>query len=342
MQYHFTNDYSEGCHPSILEALSQTNLQQQDGYGEDEYSLRAAELIRRKIGDKLADVHFVAGGTAANLVVLSSILKPFESVVAATTGHINTHEAGAIETTGHKVEEVFAKDGKLTPDAIQPVLDRVMPYHTVRPKVAYISNSTEIGSIYTQKELTELSAYCKANNLYLYIDGARLVSALTAATNDLTLTAIASLSDVFYIGGTKCGALLGEAIVITNDRLKPDFRYHIKQRGALMAKGRLLGIQFEQLLKNDLMFQLAAHANNMAEKLANAIRNIGYSFLTEPASNQIFPVFPNSLISRLQEKFGFHIWEPIDTEHSAVRLVTSWATPEEAVERFVEELLYNF
>jgi threonine aldolase len=338
MIHHFTNDYSEGCHPSILETLSATNLKQQEGYGEDEYCLQAAELIRTKIGNASADVHFVAGGTIANTVVLAAILKPFESAIAATTGHINTHETGAIEATGHKVEEAQTKDGKLTPAAIQPILDRVLLYHTVRPKVVYISNSTETGAIYSKQELAELSAYCKANNLYLYIDGARLASALTAAGNDLTLKDMAAFADAFYIGGTKCGALLGEAIVILNDQLKPDFRYHIKQRGAMMAKGRLLGIQFMQLLKDDLMFELAAHSNKMAEKLATAIRDMGYPFLTEPASNQIFPILPNEFINRLQKNFGFEVWEAADAEHSVVRFVTSWATPESAVDALIEEM----
>lgn len=338
IKYRFTNDYSEGCHPLILEALASTNMDQQAGYGEDEYTLEVVDRIRKLTANQEVAVHLVSGGTIANLVVLASILKPFESVIAADSGHINTHEAGAIEATGHKIETIRTLDGKLRVRDIAPLLDKFPLYHTVRPRVVYISNSTEIGTIYTKQELTELSQFCKDSGLILFMDGARLASALTASSNDLTLADIASLVDVFYIGGTKCGALLGEAIVITNDSLKNDFAYHIKQRGAMMAKGRVLGIQFATLLRNDLMFDMARHANSMAMKLTKAFEIAGYSFLTDSETNQIFPILPNSLIERLAAKYDFYVWQQVEKNCAAIRLITSWATLEAKVDAFIEDI----
>ncbi len=338
IKYSFTNDYSEGCHPRVLEELAKTNLSQQAGYGEDTYTQESISIIRGLIDDDTAAVHLVVGGTIANLLVLASALKPFESVIAADTGHINTHEAGAIEATGHKIETVRTADGKLRVEDIKPLLDKFPLYHTVRPKVMYISNSTEIGTIYTKRELTDLSDFCKSANLILFMDGARLPSALMAPSNDLSLVDIARLTDVFYIGGTKCGALLGEAIIITNDLLKSDFAYHIKQRGAMMAKGRVLGIQFLALLKNGLIFDLAIHANRMAMKIVNVVNRLGFSFLTEPSSNQIFPVLPYGVIEKLALKYDFYIWEQVDEEQAAIRLITSWATAEEKVDSFIRDL----
>lgn len=334
----FTNDYSEGCHPSILKALNDTNLVQQNGYGDDSYTLHAIEAIRKEIGNMQADVHLIAGGTLTNLLVLASILKPFESVIAAHTGHISTHETGAIEATGHKIEEVVSPDGKLTCELIAPVLNKFPEYHTVKPRVVYISNSTEIGTIYTKDELTRLSDFCQQNQLLLFMDGARLASALTAPSNDLTLADVALLTDVFYLGGTKAGALLGEAVVITNDGLKQDFKYHQKQRGAMMAKGRVLGIQFEQLMKDDLIFALAREANRLASDIKKAVTELGYNFLTQSDTNQLFPIFPNRVIEQLTTKYGFYVWEPIDAQRSAVRIVTSWATPQEKVDLFIDDL----
>ena len=334
----FTNDYSEGCHPSVLEALLQSNLIQQAGYGEDSYTQQAIIKIRELIGDDSAAVHLVAGGTIANLLVLASALKPFESVIAAETGHINTHETGAVEATGHKIETVRTDDGKLRVKDIEPLLDKFPLYHTVRPRVVYISNSTEVGTIYNRRELTELSEFCRASDLILFMDGARLPSALMSASNDLLLTDIARLTDVFYLGGTKCGALLGEAIVITNDSLKVDFAYHIKQRGAMLAKGRVLGIQFATLLNDNLIFDLAKYANLLAMKINLAVKDLGYSFLTESHTNQIFPVLPNGLIEKLAKKYDFYVWEQVDSNYSAIRLITSWATPEDKVDMFVNDL----
>lgn len=334
----FTNDYSEGCHPNILHALTKSNLDQQTGYGGDIYTLQAQDLIRQKTNHPTAAVHLVAGGTLANLLVLGAVLKPFESVISATTGHINTHEAGAIEATGHKVESVATSDGKLREEDIKPVLNKSPEFHTVKPRVVYISNSTEVGTIYKKDELVALSRFCRANNLLLFMDGARLPMALAAAQNDLSLTDIAALTDLFYIGGTKSGALLGEAIVITNPELQKDFKYHIKQRGALMAKGRLLGIQFYELLKDDLIFELARHANAMAARIVATCRAKGYLFAAEPSANQIFLILPYSVIDHLKKSYGFAIWQNHDAAHAVVRLTTCWATPEEKVNQLINDL----
>lgn len=339
MKYSFKNDYSEGCHPRILERLVETNLTQQNGYGLDEYCLEAEKLIQQKINNPKAKIHFISGGTQANLIVISSILRPHESVVSAFTGHIFTNESGAIEATGHKVHGVETADGKLRPQDIQDVLDvHTNIPHQVKQKMVYISNSTEIGTVYTKKELQELSDFCKEKNLYLFMDGARLGHALTAETNDLTVEDVAKLVDIFYLGGTKNGALIGEAIVIVNEKLQEEFGFHIKQKGAMLAKGRLLGIQFLELLKDELYFELAAHANQQAMKLKAAFKDIGCEFLSETFSNQIFPILRNEQIENLQQNFDFYVWKKIDAEKSAIRLITSWATQDEVIERFIEEI----
>lgn len=337
MIYSFANDYAEGCHPSILEALTRSNYSQQPGYGDDEYS-RNAERMIRELTDSDADVHMISGGTLANLTVLGSILRPFESVVATTTGHIYVNEAGAIEATGHKVEAAPTSNGKLYPADIKPFLNKIRGHHVVRTRVVYISNSTELGTVYTRQELTDLYTFCKANDLILFMDGARLPMALTAPSNDMTLADIAALTDVFYIGGTKCGALLGEAVVITNPELKKDFKFHLKQRGALTAKGRAMGIQFDKLLRDNLIFNLADHANRMAAKMAAAFKAKGFSLLIDSDTNQIFPILPNELLKHMQDNYGCLVWSIVDEKQTAVRFITSWATPEAIVDEFVEKL----
>lgn len=337
MIYSFANDYSEGCHPSVLSALIESNFVQQAGYGDDDYTSEVLAVIHQLTCSNV-DVHLIAGGTLANLTVLSSILKPFESVVSAFTGHIFVNETGAIEATGHKVEAAITEDGKLRPQDIVPFLNKARGHHVVRTRAVYISNSTELGTIYTKEELIALSDFCKANNLILYMDGARLAMALTASTNNLTLKDIAELTDIFYIGGTKCGALLGEAVVIVNTALKEDFKYHLKQRGALTAKGRVMGIQFRELLHDNLIFDLATHANRMANKMTGAFKSSGFPLLIDSDTNQLFPILPNSLIAKLQEQYEFLIWKVINPEHSCIRLITSWATPEDAVDKFIDNL----
>lgn len=337
-KYSFYNDYSEGAHPRILDALSRSNSVQETGYGEDSFSIEAASLIRDRIQNPNASVHFVSGGTQANLLVLSAILKPYESVIAPVTGHINVHEAGAIEATGHKINSVETKDGKISAQKVEDTVSAHINEQMVKPKVVFISNATELGTVYSKKELQELREVTKKNGLYLYIDGARLGSALTIKDSDVTLDELSALCDVFYIGGTKNGALFGEAIVINNPNLQEDFRYSMKQRGALLAKGRALGVQFQELFTDDLYFDLARHANEMAQNLAVGISEKGYNFLAKSPTNQIFPVLPNSVIERLKEKYGFYVWSEVDGDNSAVRLVSSWVTPQEKVEDFLAYL----
>lgn len=336
-KYLFFNDYSEGAHPKILEALQKTNLDQETGYGLDSISMKAADLIKAKcMAD--ADVHFVSGGTQANLLMLAMMMRPHESVIAADTGHINVHEAGAIESTGHKINTVPNVNGKLTVEGIEAIVKSHRDEHMVKPKVVFVSQSTELGTIYSKQELEEISAYCRNNGIYLYLDGARLGSALCSKEADLDLADIAGLVDAFYIGGTKNGALLGEAIVIVNDDLKREFRYHLKQRGALLAKGRVLGAQFLALFEGDLYFQLAAHANAMADKLRDGIAEVGFGFLVRSSTNQVFPILPKKVIEELKELYGFYVWAKVGEENSAIRLVTSWATSGEKVEEFLQDL----
>ena len=337
-KYSFKDDYSEGAHPEILDKLVAVNLQQRKGYGLDDFSLQAKENIKKIINHQDATIHFVSGGTQANLIVIGALLKPYESVIAAETGHIAVHETGAIEATGHKINTVKTNDGKLTPTAIQKVLDEHTDEHMVKPRMVYISNTTELGTLYSKSELEALRTFCNANDLLLYMDGARLAMALTASTNDLTLTDIAKLTDVFYIGGTKNGALLGEAIVINNKALQNHFRFHLKQRGALLAKGRLIGIQFLVLFENDLFFKAGKHANTQAAYLADGLKELGYSFRYAPVSNQVFPILPNTLIKKLSQDYGFHIWESVNPEESAIRLVCSWATTAVAVKQFIAKI----
>lgn len=338
MMYSFKNDYSEGAHPRILSALIETNMEQTEGYGKDHYSLQAIELLKQRIGRDDADIHFLSGGTQTNLTALSAFLRPHEAAIAANTGHILVHETGAIEATGHKVISVEVSDGKLKVEHIKAVVEAHTDEHMVKPKLVYISNPTEIGSIYKKSELQDISHFCKENNLYLYLDGARLGSALCSEENDIELPDLAILVDAFYIGGTKSGALIGEALVICRDVLKDDFRFHMKQKGALLAKGRILGLQFLELFRDDLYFDLAKHANKMAGLLKNEISSAGYQFLTQSPSNQIFPILPNWLIIKLQEKYSFYVWEKVDANNSAIRLVTSWATKENVVLEFIADL----
>lgn len=336
--YSFKNDYSEGAHPEILAALVRSNLQQQDGYGEDEFSLQAAELIKRQIN--LADpaVHFLTGGTQANLTAISAFLRPHEAAISASTGHVLVHETGAIEATGHKVISVDSSNGKLTAEQVRKVVTGHGDEHMVKPRLVYLSQPTEVGTIYSRLEMEQISRVCRELGLWLFVDGARLGSALCAAGNDLSLPLLAGLVDAFYIGGTKNGALLGEALVIRAEALKADFRYHMKQKGALLAKGRLIGIQFLTLFTGELYFELARHANRMADQLRQELRQAGYRFLTDSPTNQIFPILPTHIIDELLKEYSFYVWEKVDAENAAVRLVTSWATPPAAVEGFLHRL----
>lgn len=336
--YSFTNDYSEGAHPRILEAMMECNLVQNAGYSMDTHTIHARELIREEIGRPDADVHMIVGGTQTNLITISTALRPYQAVISAATGHINVHETGAIEATGHKVLAMPTEDGKLTPALVLEALAAHTDEHMVQPKMVYISNSTEIGTQYTKAELEALHHICRRKNLYLFMDGARMGAALTSPVNDLTLKDIAQLTDVFYIGGTKNGALFGEALVILHEDLKPDFRFMIKQRGAMLAKGWLLGIQFEQLFQNNLFYELAEHSNLMASRIKKALLDKGYSLASDSSTNQLFPIFTNEMVERLSKDFSFNIDRKIDEEHTSIRFVTSWATTEESVNALIKAL----
>lgn len=335
----FKNDYSEGAHPLILESIVQATFEQNDGYGYDIHCINAANELMRQIGNENADVHFFLGGTAVNKTVISSILKPWQAVICASSGHINVHETGAIESTGHKVVVAKSRDGKVTPEGIRQVVLEHTDEHMVMPAMVYLSNSTEIGSIYTKKELEEIREVCNEYQLYLYLDGARLSNALACEKNDLTLKEIANLTDVFYLGGTKNGALAAEACVIINEDLKPQFRYAIKQNGAMASKGFLLGLQFEALLKDKLYLKLAKHANEMATQLVEVLKKYHYPYLSKPMTNQIFPVVPNEIYEKLKEKVSFEVWGKQDNNHMIIRLVTSWATKATQIEEFDKILM---
>jgi threonine aldolase len=334
----FFDDYSEGAHPRILEALARTNLQQEPGYVMDSFAVEAAGFIRERFGCPQADVHFVSSGTQANLAVLAAILKPYESVIAAESGHINTHEAGAVEATGHKVNTVKGQEGKVRPAEIQDMVEMHNFDQMVVPRAVYISQSTELGTAYTKAELLALAEKCKEHGLNLYVDGARLGAALTSRECDLDPATLAKLVDVFYVGGTKNGALIGEAIVIVNPQLQDHFRYNLRQRGGLLAKGRAVSLQFLELFRDDLYFEIARHANTLAQQMAAGISECGYQMFVEIRTNQVFPIFPNTVIERLEQHYGFHVWEKFDAQSSVVRLVTSWATEEGAVSEFLTTL----
>ena len=337
MYYSFRNDYSEGAHELVMEALLRSNREQTVGYGKDGYCESARELIKKEACCETAQVYFIPGGTQTNLLVISSLLRPFEAVIAAETGHINVHETGAIEATGHKVLTISSNDGKLTPRGIKAVLDFHTDEHMVRPRMVYISNSTEMGTIYKKEELEVLAQFCKENGLYLYLDGARLGAAICARDNNLSLKDIARLTDCFYIGGTKNGALFGEALVLVHSRVQKDFSYMVKQKGAMLAKGRLLGIQFLTLFQDGLYFRLADHGNRMGQKLKEGIRALGYELLADSTTNQQFPLFPAELTEFLSGKYDYEEWGNFK-DKKCIRLVTSWATDEAAVDQFLRDL----
>lgn len=338
----FQSDYLEGAHPRIIERLAETNLEQTAGYGEDDYCKSAADILRSLCLDDCLDVHFLVGGTQTNMTVIDAALRSHQGVITADTGHIHVHEAGAVEATGHKVIALPSADGKLTAQQIETVClahetDSARE-HMVQPKMVYISNPTELGTIYSRKELRELSDICHRHELYLFLDGARLGYGLVAADNDLDLPCIAACTDVFYLGGTKGGALFGEAVLIRNAALKQDFRYFIKQKGGMLAKGWLIGLQFETLLEGGLYFQLAEHANCMAERIRETLQEKGYSFLAQGHTNQIFPIMPDAHLEQLNGRFGYSYEKRIDSTHSAVRLCTSWATTQENVDKLREAI----
>lgn len=334
----FNNDYSEGACPEILAALADENLRQNPGYGMDGHCAAAAARIRALAGCPGADIHFLVGGTPANLISLTAFLRPHQAAIAAESGHIAVHEAGSIEAAGHKVCTVPAPDGKLTPDLVRQVALAHTDEHMVQPRLVFISNSTEVGTVYKKAELAALRQVCDELGLYLYLDGARLASALACTENDLTLEDIASLTDAFYLGGTKNGMLMGEAVVVNHPALKDGYRHIMKQRGGMLAKGWLLGLQFETLLRDGLYFKLAGHANAMAQKLAAAFAAAGCGFVAPSPTNQIFPILPLAAVEKLSPRYGFEFWGAPEDGMQAVRFVCSWATREEDVEALIADL----
>ena len=342
MMIYFTSDYCEGCHEKILQRLVETNMEQTAGYGTDEYCAHAAALIQAKCGREDADVHFLVGGTQTNLTVIDAALRPYQAAVCARSGHIHVHETGAVEATGHKILALPSDDGKITAAQVRELVlahraDESME-HTAQPKLVYISNPTELGTIYSKAELTALSDTCRELGLFLFLDGARLGYGLMCKENDLTLEDIARLCDAFYIGGTKVGALFGEALVLTHPALKEDFRYMIKQHGGMLAKGRLLGVQFETLFTDDLYFGISAHALEQAERLRAAIREVGFDFYVNSPTNQLFPILPDALLAKLGEKYAYTYQCRVSPTMSAIRLCTSWATKPEHIDAFCADL----
>lgn len=339
---YFHNDYSEGCHEKVLEALIRTNLEQTPGYGTDDYCAAAAEKIKKLCGREDLAVHFLVGGTQANLTVIDAALRPHQAALGAVSAHINVHETGAVEATGHKVMAVSSDDGKITAAQVKQVVEEHWASdsfeHTTQPKLVYISNPTEWGTLYTLDELEALSAVCREKGLYLFMDGARLGYGLAAKGNDLTLPDIARLCDVFYIGGTKVGAMFGEAVVIRNPAIAEDFRYMIKQHGGMLAKGRLLGVQFGALFENDLYFEISKHAVRMADQIRDTFDALGVSYLVPGITNQIFPILPDDFLEELSKNFMFTEMERVDKNQRCVRFCTSWATCQENVDALCAEL----
>lgn len=339
----FQCDYNEGAHPLIMQRLLESNMEQTIGYGEDHYCNQARALIKQACQSDSIDVHFLVGGTQTNTTVISHTLRPYQGVLTAVSGHINVHETGAIESTGHKVLSIATPDGKLTATQIE---DAVLahqhedgPEHMVQPGMVYISFPTEVGTVYTLEELESISAVCRKYALPLFVDGARLGYGLCSPESDITLPQLATLADVFYIGGTKVGALFGEAVVISNESLKRDFRYSIKRHGGMLAKGRLLGIQFAQLFTDNLYMQIAQHAIDEAMRIKAALQAKGIKFLIDSPTNQQFPIFNNAQYEELSKKYLFSFWQRIDEEHTAVRICTSWATKSENVDCLIEDIL---
>ncbi|MDY0236900.1 MAG: aminotransferase class I/II-fold pyridoxal phosphate-dependent enzyme [Gudongella sp.] len=338
---YFMNDYSEGAHPRIIEALAKTNMEQHVGYGLDNYCENAKKLIQKRIGKLDADIHLLVAGTQTNTIAISSFLRPYEAVISTELGHIAVHETGAIEATGHKIIEMPSEDGLLKPEQIDKACNSHVGEHMVLPSLVYISNATEMGSIYKKAQLESIRKKCDEHGLYLYLDGARLANALTCDDNDLTIEDIAELTDAFYIGGTKNGILFGEALVITNPELKHHMRYAIKQRGGMLAKGRLLGIQFEELFKDDLYFELSKHTNEMSKLLRSGIKQLGYELVTESSTNLTFVVLPNHIHEELSKLCFYEAEQPYDENNMEARFVTSWATPKEDIEKLIK-LLADF
>ena len=338
----FQCDYNEGAHPKVMQRLLETNMEQTVGYGEDHYCEAARQLIQQACGNPDLQVHFLVGGTQTNTTVIAHLLRPHQGVVAAESGHISVHETGAIEHTGHKVLALPAHEGKITAAQVENlVLEHRADSsfeHTVQPGMVYISFPTEFGTLYSKAELEDLQQVCNKYALPLFIDGARLGYGLASPACDVTLSDIARLADVFYIGGTKVGALFGEAVVSKSHALMRDFRYSIKQHGGMLAKGRLLGLQFEALFTDDLYLDISRHAVSEALRIKKALQDLGVPFLMESHTNQQFPILPNDVVERLNNDFLFTPWQRVSDTHTAIRICTSWGTTVEHVNLLIEAL----
>ena len=338
----FNNDYNVLCHPEVMEYVNACSSNQYLGYGDDTVCAYAADLIKEQCCTPDAKVYFMTGGTQTNLTLIATSLRPHQAVVSAHSGHIQEHETGAIEATGHKVISLPSDDGKITAEQIRRLSyehnSSEIAHFITQPKMVYISFPTEYGTIYSLSELKDISAACKENGLYLYIDGARLGYGLTAAGNDVSLQDVAALSDAFYIGGTKVGAMIGEALVINNDYIAEDFKYMLKQRGALLAKGWLMGAQFAALFKDGLYFTIAKNANSCADVLRDCLKGLGYKLAPENTTNQVFVILPNRVLDKLSKKFTFSRWEPLDDDNTVVRFCTTWSTQMSAVKELCDTL----
>lgn len=338
----FECDYGEGAHPRILEQLLETNMEQTCGYGLDDHCENARAIIRGLCEDETLEVQFLVGGTQANTTVIAAALRPHQGVISAVTGHINAHETGAIEATGHKVLALPSDDGRITADAVRTYCAAHWAdsthEHIVQPGMVYLSNPTENGTLYTKAMLEDMRKVCDEYGLLLFVDGARLGYGLMSPENDVSMANLAALTDVFYIGGTKVGALFGEAVVIRNETLKKDFRYLIKQRGGMLAKGRLLGIQFETLLGEGLYFSIAKRAVQKALRIREAFTEKGFPLRYDSPTNQQFPILPQAALDKLGEKYAFSHWEQIDADHAAVRFCTSWATDDATVDALIQDI----
>ncbi|MBO4679590.1 MAG: aminotransferase class V-fold PLP-dependent enzyme [Lachnospiraceae bacterium] len=338
----FASDYMEGAAPAIMERLVSTNLLHTVGYGCDEYSEAAREKIRKACGTLDADVHFLIGGTQANETVIDALLDSYQGVIAAETGHINVHEAGAVEYNGHKVLTLPEVNGKIRPSDLKEYLLRFFSddsfEHMVFPGMVYLSHPTELGTLYSLKELEEISAICKEFKIHLYVDGARLAYALGCPENDISLTDLGRLCDAFYIGGTKCGALFGEAVVVPDKKLIPHFFTIIKQHGALLAKGRISGIQFDTLFTDDLYLKLGRNGIETADRLRKGLIDKNYRFFIETPTNQIFIIIDNEKLEKLKEVADISIWQKYDDKNTVIRLATGWATLNEDVDKLLEVL----
>ena len=339
---YFQCDYVDGAHPALLKRLAETNADRTPGYGLDPYCENARALIRHACGKPDADVRFLVGGTQANATVIASILRPHQGALTAESGHIACHETGAIEATGHKVLPLPSSDGTITGAQVEAYyrahMDSGVSEHMVQPGMVYISFPTEPGTLYSKKQLTELSDACRRCGLPLYLDGARLGYGLASPANDLTLPEIAELCDIFYIGGTKCGAAFGEAVVITKESLKQDFRYAIKQHGGLLAKGRLLGIQFEALFTDDLYFKICRKAVTQALRIRRALEQKGLPLYGDSPTNQQFALLTDDQLAYFEKKYYLDVWERMDDGRPIVRFCTCWATPDEDVDELIQDI----